>query len=112
MAGKKDLASMLGTAAAQPKIRRGEGVRLSTEIPAAEPEAPESQNRTSAISHKRTPASVKRVNRGYKLREDLIKDLRRIALDEDKALYEVMELALEEYVTRYRAKGKKSLDPE
>jgi hypothetical protein len=71
-----------------------------------------SHQRTDATSHQRTDAAAskepKRVNRGYKLREDLIKDCRRIALEEDKALYEVMETALEQYVARYKAKEKKT----
>lgn len=44
--------------------------------------------------------AVKRVNRGYKLREDLIKACKHIALDEDRTLYEVMEEALAEYIAR------------
>ncbi len=41
-----------------------------------------------------------RVNRGYKLREDLIKACKRVALEEDRNLYEIMEQALEEYLDR------------
>jgi predicted DNA-binding protein (UPF0278 family) len=110
MPGKKDLASMLGAETAHPKIRRGAGVRLSTEVTAHSPSETAPETRTSATSHKRTNASKapKRVNRGYKLREDLIKDCRRIALEEDQALYEVMEEALAEYIERYRAKEKKA----
>jgi hypothetical protein len=42
----------------------------------------------------------KRVNRGYKLREDLIKACKRVALETDRTLYAVMEEALEEYLKR------------
>ncbi|MBN9390812.1 MAG: hypothetical protein J0I20_22470 [Chloroflexi bacterium] len=45
----------------------------------------------------------KRVSRGYKLREDLIKSLKRIALEEDRLLYEVMEEAMVEYLERKKA---------
>lgn len=41
-----------------------------------------------------------RVNRGYKLREDLIKACKRVALEQNRTLYEVMEQALEEYLDR------------
>ena len=113
MPGKKDLASMLGAETAHPKIRRGAGVRLSTEVQAHSPSETATETRTSATSHKRTnaskaPKAPKRVNRGYKLREDLIKDCRRIALEEDQALYKVMEAALAEYIERYRSKERKS----
>lgn len=44
----------------------------------------------------------KRVNRGYALREDLIKELKIIAVQEDRNLYQVMEQAIEEYLARRR----------
>ncbi len=44
------------------------------------------------------PVKHKRVNRGYKLREDLIKGCKRIAVEEDRKLYEVMEEALSRYL--------------
>jgi hypothetical protein len=42
----------------------------------------------------------KRVNRGYKLREDVIKELKLIAVYEDRNLYQVMEEAIEQYLER------------
>lgn len=60
---------------------------------------------TKAIAENRTAYTVAppvRVNRGYKLREDLIKACKRIALEEDRNLYEVMEEALEDYLARKR----------
>lgn len=42
----------------------------------------------------------KRVNRGYALREDLIKELKLIAVREDRNLYQVMEEAIEQYLER------------
>lgn len=42
----------------------------------------------------------KRVNRGYMLREDLILDCKRIALEDRRKLYEVMEEALAQYIAR------------
>jgi hypothetical protein len=42
------------------------------------------------------------VNRGYKLREDLIKSCKRLALETGRPLYEVMEDALSEYLSRHQ----------
>lgn len=133
MATKKELDGLLGgdDNPKKPAIRRGQGLRLSTEsqpetlpqetdqdnkqpsedtIATQSPSSEQSQNRTKAKSHFRTSAKVpsradlpvrhKRVNRGYKLREDLIKACKRIALEEDRKLYEVMEEALAQYVAQ------------
>ncbi len=109
MPAKKDLAAMLKGESPKPALRRGQGMRLSTETaPAETPQieaertSAQTQDRTNAITHNRTNAveEPKRINRGYKLREDLIKACKRIALDEDRHLYEVMETALEEYISR------------
>jgi hypothetical protein len=54
---------------------------------------------------KRSGGEVKRINRGYMLREDLIKALKKLAVDTDKKLYEVMEEAIEEYLERHKSKG-------
>lgn len=51
---------------------------------------------------------VVRVNRGYKLREDLIKECKRIAIDDDKHLYDVMEEALAEYIEKRRSQASAS----
>src|SRR5262249_47397784 len=69
------------------------------------------RDRTIALSHNRDGASLvdadedvphsrpRRVNRGYKIREDLVKALKRVALDEDRKLFELMEEAFERYLT-------------
>jgi hypothetical protein len=105
---KRDLGSLLGGESSKPPIRRGQGMRLSTEP--APPEAPvqeetdaETQKRENAGSQKRIGAETqKRINRGYALREDLVKACKRIALEDDRNLYEVMEEALEQYITRWK----------
>jgi len=84
------LKSMLGPT----PIQKGKPLGLSTE----EGENTPSQQRTNA-SDKQQP---KRTKRGYALREDLVKNLKRIALEEDRTLYEVMEEAMEEYLVRKR----------
>lgn len=106
MPGKKNLADMLGGAAANaplPEIRRGQGMRLSTEQSQGERGTAETHDRTNAQSHKGTAEARARINRGYALREDLVKELKRVALDDDRKLYEVMDEALEQYLARRRA---------
>ena len=108
MAAKKpDLAAGLAASASKPEIRRGTGMRLSTEDATnAETQnriKAESQNSEIAPSQKSEPAKPqgpKRVNRGYMLREDLIKEFKLIAVREDRNMYEVMEQALQEYLER------------
>lgn len=109
MPAKKDLAGLLGGAAGAPlpEIRRGQGMRLSTEQEQSQGQADrtsaETHDRTNAQSHKNAAAPAPRINRGYALREDLVKQLKRVALDEDRKLYEVMDDAMEQYLARRRA---------
>jgi hypothetical protein len=102
MASRHTLTDML-TEDEKPAIRRGRGVQLSTDVPPTDPPA---STPASAISHNRTNAQSHidppiRVNRGYKLREDLIRRCKRLAVDRGRPLYEVMEAALEEYLGRH-----------
>jgi undecaprenyl pyrophosphate synthase len=61
----------------------------------------EAQERINAEAQKADDApKPKRINRGYQLREDLVKALKRVALDEDRNLYEVMEEAFEQYLAQ------------
>lgn len=69
------------------EIQRGSGMRLSTDAATED-----------AHTHKRT--EYQRISRGYKLREDLVKQCKQVALDDDRNLYEVMEDAIEEYLDR------------
>jgi hypothetical protein len=57
-----------------------------------------SHNRTFAQSHQNT---IARVNRGYKLREDIIKDTKNLATNSNKKLYEVMEEAMLDYLRKH-----------
>ncbi len=104
MAGKKELTALLGAEGTKPALRRGRGMRLSTDAVGGDEEAANArtQERKNAQSHQRISAKTEpsRVNRGYKLREDLIKACKRIALEEDRHLYAVMEEALEAYLTQ------------
>ena len=48
----------------------------------------------------RTKQKVKRVKPGYELREDLVKACKRIAFEEERHNYEIVEEALEQYLAR------------
>lgn len=125
MPGKRQLEQLVNTSPSAPTLRRrGEGMRLSTEAPVEQDGVPvsttsgaETQQRESAEAHNRINAEAqerssaksqkaddapkpKRINRGYQLREDLVKALKRVALDEDRNLYEVMEEAFEQYLAQ------------
>jgi len=107
MTNKGDLTTLLSNDTAKPALRRGQGMRLSTDLVGdlADPMSAQTHEGGSALSHQRTSAIREplRVNRGYKLREDLIKACKRIALEEDRHLYVVMEEALEAYLGRHAA---------
>lgn len=107
MAGRRDLTTLLSDKAAKPALRRGQGMHLSTDAAGSDEESgnAQTQERGYAQSHNRINAQTEpvRVNRGYKLREDLIKACKREALEEDRHLYEVMEEALEAYLARRAA---------
>ncbi|HSH77211.1 MAG TPA: hypothetical protein VLA19_01615 [Herpetosiphonaceae bacterium] len=115
MAAKRSLDDMLSAGTSKPVIRRGQGIRLSTDAAqeeAAAAEATAAAELESAQAHKRTnapdrdeAARVTRVSQGQRLRVDLVKELKRIAVEEDRKLYEVMEEALEQYIERRKGDG-------
>lgn len=87
----------LAQSAAPPALRRGAGVTLSTD-PTNDVQTPESVN---AITQERAKAEMpERTSRGFAIRTDLVKALKRVALDDDKKLYEVLEEAVEQYLVR------------
>jgi len=98
MAMKRDLDALLGAESARPAIRRGQGMRLSTELhPAAAPPPP--------AAHPDTPPEparekVKRVNREYKLRKDLVTACKQIAQEQGRDIDEIIEDALVAYLAR------------
>lgn len=98
---KADFAEMLDAEPIKPVLRRGRGIGLSTDAPIVEePAAAGGEDATSANVRDRPsePPRPKRIKRGYELRSDLIGRLKRIALDEERKLYEVMEEAFEVYL--------------
>jgi len=106
---KNDLAARVAN------IPRGPGFRLSTDVaqeapatspaePIAEPqisnsaEVPERTN-AETQNRKKAPQPI-RVNRGVSVREDLIIECKRLALDDRRKLYEILDEALTEYLQR------------
>lgn len=64
----------------------------------------EGENAVSQDSEKaKDKPKWKRVNRGYTIRDDLIKTLKRLALDDERNMYELMEDALQEYIERRKS---------
>ncbi|MDP9310145.1 MAG: hypothetical protein M3R24_04500 [Chloroflexota bacterium] len=144
MAGKKNLDDMLTQDTSKPPIRRGQGIRLSTDTPldasgsapsppamaevsstesaqvrkqenaqASKSESAQVRNQENAQASKRTsaqshdvPERIARVSQGQRLRVDLVKQLKRIAVEEDRKLYEVMEEAIALYLERRRQGGR------
>ena len=132
MATKEDLDKLFDGDIPKPTIRRGQGLKLSTESsppdqvetdqdkiqPVEEMEEQtdpvisleallsDQVNTNKEPTEKKTisladlPVRHKRVNRGYKLREDLIKRCKMIAVEENRKLYEVMEEALALYLAQ------------
>lgn len=121
MADKKKLTDMLPNSPQPPVIRRGQGFRLSTDAPSPttselsvtteETEKrgnEEIEKRGNEEIEKRTLVvpkreKVERVKPGYEIRKDLLQAVKRLAIDEDRFNYEIVEEALEEYL---RNKGK------
>ncbi len=104
---KGDLAKSLTSNTSRPAIRRGQGIRLSTDT-LTTPDLPadvSSRNQEIEKSRKeeRTKQKVKRVKPGYELREDLVKACKRIAFEEERHNYEIVEEALEQYLARRAA---------
>jgi hypothetical protein len=77
-----------------PALRRGEGVKLSIE------ETPPPQETEQAREALKDDVPV-RIKPGYTLRKDLIRECKRIALETERKVYQVMEEALMEYIEHY-----------
>lgn len=85
----------LAQSATPPALRRGAGMTLSTDTH-NDAETPKSAN---AITQESAMAEgPERTSRGFAIRTDLVKALKRVALDDDKKLYEVLEEAVEQYL--------------
>ena len=100
MADKRKLAQMLPEEEEKPVLRRGAGLRFSTEPEQTESTQVSAQvhKSTSAQRHSNKQEAVKRVSQGQRLRADLIKAMKRIAVEDERKFYEVMEEAMEQYI--------------
>ena len=112
MSTKKKLGDMLPDEPAKPVIRRGQGIRFSTDSTDGE-EIEKSRNveiensrdveMEKTIKSGRKTQGIERVKPGYEVRKDLLLAVKRLALDEDRFNYEIVEDALEAYL---RSKGR------
>jgi hypothetical protein len=75
---------------------RSRGAQATT--PARDRTHPPTPSLAQASARAATTTDPIRVSRGYNLRADLVKACKRIALEEERPLYEVMEEALEAYL--------------
>jgi len=93
-------------------IRKGGAFSLSVETTAAPaPHEPgtnaQVHNPTSAQEHKSTSApdtkktKVTRTSHGLRMRDDILKHCKRLALEKEQPLYLVIEDALAEYLARH-----------
>ena len=111
MANKKKLEELLPEEPASPVIRRGKGIHLSTDVQQQaehpSPRSGEIEKGRNVEIEKRTSSRqgnrIERVKPGYEVRKDLLQAVKRLAVDEDRFNYEIVEEALEEYL---RKKGR------
>ena len=89
---------------APPALQRGKGYQLSSGAATGNAEEQERQNAETPKGEKalmpenQNAFSPKRTSRGFLIRDDLIKAMKRVALDDDKKLYTVLEEAIEQYL--------------
>jgi undecaprenyl pyrophosphate synthase len=63
------------------------------------------RNQETKKSRKEEEGTVTRVKTNYEIRQDYVRALKRVAVDEGRKIYEVMEEAISEYLER-RQEGK------
>ncbi|MBA2681533.1 MAG: hypothetical protein H0U76_24430 [Ktedonobacteraceae bacterium] len=99
---KAKLSSMLNKQTPQPVLRKGQGFNLSTEAQYEPDQSVQNAESAEVRNHTTAPPKPKRSKRGYELRDDLVRECKQIALDENRKLYQVMEQAIEEYLARHK----------
>ena len=103
MPAKRNLADALKSKQPPRPIQKGEGFRLSTHTQEEEGQAEVRLESTSAQEHNGTKApQVLRPSKGQRIRTDLLKEIKRIAFEEERKDYEVLEDALEQYIARWK----------
>ncbi len=103
MRSKRNLDAALSGGLSKRPIQKGEEFRLSTISEEAEEAQLEELQRQRADVHEGTSAHVpviKRPSRGQRIRSDYLREIKRIAFEEERKDYEVIEEALEEYLRK------------
>jgi predicted secreted Zn-dependent protease len=60
------------------------------------------RNQETKKSRKEEEGTVTRIKTNYEIRQDYVRAVKRIALDEDRNIYEVLEQAIGEYLERHK----------
>jgi len=94
---RKDFGAMLRIGNKQQPLVKGTPVQLSTEQPSISTEESAHVHISTSAKEQKDP---QRTSQGYRLRNDLMKTMKRIAVDDERKLYEVMEEAFEQYIAR------------
>ncbi len=102
MSAKRSLTDALKSKQPTRPIQRGEGFKLSTHNEEEQP-AETKVGSASAQEHNGTKAQkILRPSKGQRIRTDLLKEVKRIAFEDDRKDYEVIEDALEQYIARWK----------
>jgi len=94
MADKRKLGAMVDDDEPKPVFRRGQGMRLSTD-----PEVQEEIEKSINVETEKPP-KVPRRKPGYEIRIDLLNEAKKLAVDEGRFNYEIVEDALEDYLKK------------
>jgi hypothetical protein len=105
---KKTFLDELDKQPQQPPLIRGKGVTLSTQQPEPTEGGPSVntdvhksvETETKQSKGKGRAGQVERARLGNAIRKDLLFELKRIAVEDRRYDYEVMEEAIEEYIAR------------
>lgn len=109
MADKRKLSAMVDDDEPKPVFRRGQGMRFSTDATVQEEIENSSKvevENSSKVETKKDAEEKPKVPRrkpGYEIRIDLLNEAKKLAVDEGRFNYEIVEDALEDYL---RKKGR------
>ncbi len=95
----RDLSKLGPSSNTTPVLRRGADYEIST-VDVAPPteEIQQSINEEIKNSRNKEGTQPKRIKTNYEIRQDLVKQIKRVATDDDKKIYEVIEEALQLYL--------------
>ncbi len=98
MADKRKLEAMVSDDEPKPTYRRGQGMRFSTD-PGVQEEI-EKSSKVEKEKYAEEKPKVLRRKPGYEIRIDLLNEAKKLAVDEGRFNYEIVEDALEDYLKK------------